>query len=181
MTRCCIISEILQKCLRLFQSLNSGQWTQRKIGDYQRVEHFPFESTSFVLNSHHCAHLTTHQNSCFSLLYHARWINGAVSKLIKNDLYSVLDPMKVQKYRIYITQFLRCCWCRKKRWRMKRKIFHPFCIMLVIMAWMSVYMCKHFIYSNTLFVQQDSYSIQTLELHFSITMKMQILYLRIEC
>lgn len=110
MTRCCIISEILQKCLRLFQSLNSGQWTQRKIGDYQRVEHFPFESTSFVLNSHHCAHLTTHQNSCFSLLYHARWINGAVSKLIKNDLYSVLDPMKVQKYRIYITQFLRCCW-----------------------------------------------------------------------
>lgn len=71
--------------------------------------------------------------------------------------------------------------CRKKRWRMKRKIFHPFCIMLVIMAWMSVYMCKHFIYSNTLFVQQDSYSIQTLELHFSITMKMQILYLRIEC
>lgn len=67
-------------------------------------EHFFCSQFSSLCSSHYSP------VPCLFLLYHARWINGAVSKLIKNDLYSVLDPMKVQKYRIYITQFLRCCW-----------------------------------------------------------------------
>lgn len=180
MIRCCIISEILQKCLRSFQFLDGGQWTQRKLGDYQQVEHFPFREHFFCSQfSSLCPSTLLTRLLSSPHFYHARWMNRAISKLIKNDLYSVLDPMKVQKYRIYVTQSRpRLLKCRKKRWRMKWKIFHSFCITLVIMVRMSV--CVY-IASNTLFVQQDSYSIQTLELHFSITMRMQILYLRIEC